>query len=167
MYRKFLRLTMCIILAASLLMAPVGATAASSNSVVRILKVTADGARVRRGPSSAYGVITSIRKGQSVFYLNKTKEAFCYVRTANGQQGYMYKGFLKSYGAAKLNQIYYARANGVRVYKKNSTRAARVTTLTNKQHVIVYATQGNWAYIKTLSGQGGFVQLNHLKRAAG
>lgn len=165
MYRKFLRLAMCILLAATLLTAPIGATAAASNQVVRILKVTADGARVRQGPSSAYGVITSIRKGESVFYLNRNKEAFCYVRTANGQIGYMYKGFLKPYGAAKLDQIYWARTGGVHVYKKNRTSAGRVTTLTNKQHVIVYATQGNWAYVKTLSGQGGFVQLHQLQKA--
>jgi len=165
MYRKFVRLAMCILLAATLMAAPIGATAASSNQVVRILKVTADGARVRQGPSSAYGVITSVRKGENVFWLNKNHDAFCYVRTENGQIGYMYKGFLKAYGAAKLDQIYWARTNGVRVYKQNRTSAGRVTTLTNKQHVIVYATQGNWAYIKTLSGQGGFVQLHELQKA--
>lgn len=165
MYRKFLRLTMCILLGMSLLIAPVSATAAS-NSVVRILKVTADGARVRKGPSSSYDVITSIRKGQCVFYLNKNKGAFCYVRTANGQIGYMYKGFLKSYGATKLNQIYYAKANGVKVYKKNNTHSSSIGSLTDKQHVIVFATKGDWAYIKTLAGKGGFVQLSKLQKAA-
>ena len=74
--RKFLRMTMCLLLVATMLFAPMSASAASSNKVVQILKVTADGARVRKGPSSDYDVITSIREGDTVFYLNKNKAAF-------------------------------------------------------------------------------------------
>jgi len=140
--------------------------AASSNKdkVVKILKVTADGARIRRGPSSAYSVVTSIRKGQCVFYLEKNKEAFCYVRSETGEMGYMYKGFLKSYGAAKLDQVYMSKVGNLSVYKRPSTTSSRVFKLAKKQHVMVYKTQDGWAYIKTMDGDGGFVRLNKLKK---
>ena len=166
MNRKWLRLMVCVLLIASMLIAPMNAMAASSTKVIQLLKVTADGARVRKGPSSAYDVITSIRKGEALFYLGKTSGAFCRVRTSTGQIGYMYKGFLKSYGAVQLRQIYYSKADGVRVYKRASTRSSRVTSLSKKQHVIVYQTKGNWAYVKTLSGKGGFVRLSSLKKAS-
>ena len=163
--RKFLRMTMCLLLVATMLFAHMSASAASSKKVVQILKVTADGARVREGPSSDYDVITSVREGDTVFYLNKNKAAFCYVRTSKGQIGYMYKGFLKAYGAARLDQIYYCTDSNVRVYRRASTGASRVTTLSKYQHVLVYQTRGNWAYIKTMTGKGGFVKLSSLKSA--
>ena len=133
--------------------------------VVEIMKVTEDGARVRQGPSSSYEVITSCKEGDCVFYLGKTKEAFCYVRTSKGKIGYMYKGFLKSYGAANKSQIYYAKKS-VKVYKKASTGSRKVMKLSKNQHVIVYSTKGSWAYIKTLSGKGGYVKTSSLKKAS-
>ena len=165
MKRQLIRLTVCMLLVAAMLTAPLNALAVSPYRVVRILKVTADGARVREGPSSAYDVITSVREGDCVFYLEKNRAAFCYVRTSTGEIGYMYKGFLKSYGAALCGQVYYSRSNSVKVYKRASTSSSRVTTLKKNQHVIVYQTRGNLAYVKTLTGKGGFVRLTSLRSA--
>ena len=155
----------CLVLIATMVIAPFSASAASKK-VVYILKITVDGARLRKGPSSAYDVITSLPKDSRVFYLNKMQGAFAYVYTENGQKGFVYKGFLKAYGAAELDQVYYSTGDGVRVYKRANTGADRVTTLDKYQHVVVYQTKGNWAYVKTLRGKGGFVQVSNLKKAA-
>ena len=165
MKRRILMVAACVLLIATMLIAPISASAASSNKVVAILKVTADGARLRQGPSSSYEVITSLKDGEKVFYLNKQVDAFCYVRTSKGKIGYMYKGFLKSYGAAYLNQIYYCSSKSAKVYKKASTKAKKITKLSKNQHVIVYEVRGSWAYIKTLGGTGGFVKTSALAKA--
>ena len=95
MKRRIVSMLLCVFLIASMLIVPTDALAASKK-VVQILKVTVDGARVRKGPSSAYDVITSVKKGGRVFYLGKTKDSFCYVRTSTGETGFMYRGFLKA-----------------------------------------------------------------------
>ncbi len=164
MKRRFLMIALSVVLLLSMVIAPVSASAASSKAV-KILKVTVDGARVRSGPSSAYDVKTSVSKGSKVFYLGKIKDSFAYVRTERGTVGYMYKGFLKSYGAAYRYQIYCSTKSGVKVYKKASTGSKRVARLSKNQHVIVYQVKGKWAYIKTLSGKGGYVKKSVLKKA--
>ena len=162
MNRRFISLALVIALLAAMAIVPAGASAASK---IQILKVVVDGARVRQGPSSAYSVKTSVKKGGKVFYLGKMKNSFAYIRTSGGTQGYMYKGFLKSYGTCYKSQVYYSKKSGLKVYKKPSTRSSKVTKLSRYQHVIVYQVKGSWAYIKTLSGTGGYVKKSNLKKA--
>ena len=163
MKRRIFTLVLTVLLLAATVVAPLSASAATK---VKILKVTADGARLRSGPSSAYSVVTSVGKGSKVFYLNKTKNSFARVRTSKGRVGYMYKGFLKSYGTCYKSQIYYCKKSSAQVYKKASTSSKKVTKLSKAQHVIVYQVWGNWAYIKTLGGTGGYVKKASLKKAS-
>ena len=60
--------------------------------------------------------------------------------------------------------LYYATQRA-KVYKKATTHSTRKTTLSKGQHVIVYSVSGNWAYIKTLGGTGGYVKKSALKKA--
>lgn len=163
MKRKVLMMLLSVLLVASMLLAPMDALAASRKTV-QILKVTVDGARVRKGPSSGYDVVTSLKDGAKVIYAGKEKDSFCYILTDHGVKGYVYRGFLKSYGAAYKDQVYYAKAK-TKVYKKASTHSKHKTTLSKKQHVIVYQVKGKWAYIKTLGGTGGYVKKSALKKA--
>ncbi len=162
MKRRLISLVLLIALLLATAIVPVGASAATK---VKILKVTVDGARVRQGPSSAYAVKTSVKKGGKVFYLGKMKNSFAYIRTSGGTQGYMYKGFLKSYGTCYKSQVYYSKKSGLKVYKKPSTHSSKVTKLSKHQHVIVYQVKGKWAYIKTVSGKGGYCQASALGKA--
>ncbi|MBQ3304595.1 MAG: SH3 domain-containing protein [Clostridia bacterium] len=162
MKRRTISLVLLIALLLATAIVPVGASAATK---VKILKVTVDGARVRQGPSSAYAVKTSVKKGGKVFYLGKMKNSFAYIRTSGGTQGYMYKGFLKSYGTCYKSQVYYSKKSGLKVYKKPSTHSSKVTKLSKHQHVIVYQVKGKWAYIKTVSGKGGYCQASALGKA--
>lgn len=162
MKRRTISLVLLIALLLATAIVPVGASAATK---VKILKVTVDGARVRQGPSSAYAVKTSVKKGGKVFYLGKMKNSFAYIRTSGGTQGYMYKGFLKSYGTCYKSQVYYSKKSGLKVYKKPSTHSSKVTKLSKHQHVIVYQVKGKWAYIKTVSGKGGYCKASALGKA--
>lgn len=163
MKRRILAVLLMVLLLTSVVM-PVGASAASKTKV-KILKVTTDGARVRKGPSSDYDVVTSVKKGSKAFYLNKMKNSFAYVRTEYGAVGYMYRGFLASYGVCYRYQIYYSNKNKVAVYKKAKTSSNKATRLSKGQHVVVFQVKGSWAYIKTLGGTGGFVQTKYLNAA--
>jgi len=162
MNRRIVSLVLMVALLLATAIVPMGASAATK---VKILKVTVDGARVRQGPSSAYAVKTSVKKGGKVFYLGKMKNSFAYVRTSGGTQGYMYRGFLKSYGTCYKSQVYYSKKSGLKIYKKPSTRSSKVTKLSKGQHVIVYQVKGKWAYVKTVSGKGGYCQASALGKA--
>lgn len=162
MKRRIISALVAMMLIVSVLAVP-GASAATK---VKILKVTVDGARVRKGPASTYDVKTSVKKGGKVFYLGKTTNSFAYVRTSSGTVGYMYEGYLKSYGTCYKSQVYYSKKNKVPVYKKKGGHGKRVTRLSKKQHVIVYQVKGKWAYIKTLGGTGGYVRKSYLKKAS-
>ena len=165
MKRRILMMALCLMLIVSMVAAPMSASAAS-NKKVYILKVTVDGARIRKGPSSDYDVITSVSSGTKVFYTGKMKNAFAYVCTSGGTIGYIYKGFLKSYGAAYAYQIYYCKDRSAKVYTRTSSgKIKTVTRLSRHQFVVVYQVKGDWAYIKTLSGTGGFVKKSSLAKA--
>ncbi len=163
MKRRILTAILAVLLIVSILLAPMSAMAASK-SMVQILKVNVDGARLRSGPSSDYGVITSLDKGSKVLYCGKQKNSFSYVCTAYGRKGYIFRDYLTAYGAAYSSQIYRAKKK-VKVYKKATTGSGRATTLGKGQHVIVYQTKGSWAYIKTLGGKGGYVKKSALSKA--
>ena len=163
MKHRIWMMVVAALLVASMLIAPVSALAASKKTV-QILQVNVDGARLRKGPGSSYDVVTSVKNGAKVFYLGTEKSSFYKVRTDHGAVGYMYKGFLKSYGACYKDQVYYATKK-TKAYKKASTHSSSKATLSKGQHVIVYQVKGNWAYIKTLGGTGGYVKKSALKKA--
>ena len=142
---------------------PTGAFAAKKK--IKLLKVTEDGARLREGPGSTYDVKKSIKKGSIVLYLGKTKNSFRYISTSKGTKGYIYKGFLKTYGTCYSSQVYYVKKSKLTLYKKPSTKSKKIARLSKKQRVIVSQVKGSWAYIKTLSGTGGYVKKSGLKKA--
>lgn len=164
MKRRAMALLLTMIVLASMFAIPVGASAASKKKV-QILRVTEDGARVHSGPSAFYEVIGSLKKGQKVFYLDQIKNSFAYICNEKGYTGFVYKGFLERYGVVYKYQIYRSTKSKVGVYKKPSTKSGKVTKLSKNQHVIVYQVQGSWAYIKTLSGKGGYVKTSALTKA--
>lgn len=163
--RNFLRTVLCALLMLTLMAAPIlPESSAQAASTMKIMKVNVQGGRLREGPSSEYEVITTLSRGEKVFYSGKTSKAFCLVCTADGEVGYIYREFLSSYGTVRTSQVYYTVSKGVKMYKKPSTKAS-YTKLKSKQFVIVYKKAGNWAYVKTLDGKGGYIPLSSLEKA--
>ena len=166
MMQKFFRTMLCVLLMLTMVaVAPVSSPSATAKAAgtMQIMRTNVESGRLRKGPSSAYDVITTLGKGEKVFYSGKTKNAFSYVCTEKGKVGYIYSGFLSKYGTVRTSSIYYTRGKNVRLYKKPSTSASRVATLTRQQFVIVYQKAGNWARVRTLDGKAGYMQLSKIK----
>ena len=160
--KKLMRAVLCLMLATLMLAAPMEAFAATT---VKIYRVNADLVRVHSTPQQGLeNVIGKVRAGSKVFYLNQNKSGWWKVRTDHGLTGYIWKDYLGYYGATTLNRVYQATSSAY-VYKKASTGAKKLTTIGKNEHVIVYATKGNWAAIATLSGTQGYVKKSALKKA--
>lgn len=159
MKRRMLAVLLCLMLLASIFAIP-----ASATSVVRIMKVNVNGARLRKGPGD-YDIITSLKKGTKVLYTGKHVNAFYQVRTSGGRVGYVYKRYLTKYGAATSKQVYYTNKK-VTMRRRNSSSSSGVKRLKKNTLVLVYEVRGSWAYVKTLSGKGGYVKVSALRKAS-
>ena len=155
--RRLMAALLCLMLLVSVFAVP-----ASATSVVRVMKVNVHGARLRTGPGD-YDVITSLKKGTKVLYTGHQVNAFYQVRTSGGKVGYIYKKFLSKYGAATSKQVYYTN-KAVTMRKRNSSKSSGVKRLKKNTLVLVYEVRGKWAYVKTLSGKGGYVKVSALSK---
>ena len=71
---------------------------------------------------------------------------------------------LSVYGAVKKSSVYVTRAK-TKLYKRSGSSLKGNGTLSAGKYVVVYRTYGNWAYVKTMSGKGAYVNKNYLKKA--
>lgn len=168
MMRRFFKVAICLLMMIAMAATPmltVPSMNAYAASSYKVMRCNVDGGRLRKGPGD-YDVITTLDKGEKVIYSGKMKNAFCLVATMEGKIGYIYKGFLSNYGVVRKDQLYYTTARNVKLYKK-ATASAKSVKLKNPQFVTVYQKAGNWAYVKTFDGKGGFVQLSKIKKFNG
>lgn len=158
--KRFMKAVLCLVLTMLFVMAPLEAMAATT----KIYTINADKVRVHSTAKQGLdNVITKLRKGTKVAYLGTSSRGWMKVRTERGVEGYVYKTYLSYNGAAKSSNLYKVKSS-TRVYKKNSTKSGRVTTLAKNEVVVVYATKGEWAAIETLSGKRGFIKKSQLKK---
>lgn len=160
MKRKILKALVCLVMIISCTMAPIAATAAKP---AYILKVSADYARMRKGPYGTYDIITTLRKGTKVLYGGENSGAFCKVYTTNGKSGYVYKSYLSTYGAVKKSNIYRTKSSAG-FYKRSGNSLKKSGTVSKNQFVLVYKKNGDWAFVKSLTGKSGYMKLSSLKK---
>jgi len=160
MTKRMVKSMVCALLAIVLFAMPMCASAAK-DPIIRILNVNVDGARVRSS-DDFNEIITSLKRGTKVLYMNDTREAYCKVCTQDGTVGYVYKGFLDSYGAARASTLCYTNTDSVRVYNRPSTSGKRLAKLDEGTCLVLYRTNGDWAAVLSLSGARGFVKLSSL-----
>ena len=161
MKRRILKVLVCLIMILSCMTAPIAATAASKTAY--ILKVSADYARMREGPYGDYGVVATLRKGTKVLYGGQNAGQFCKVYTTNGTSGYVYRKYLSSYGAVKKNNIYMTKS-AAPFYKRSGNSLKRNGTVSKNQFVLVYKKNGDWAFVKSITGKSGYMKLSSLKK---
>ncbi len=159
MKRKLMRMALCLVLLASMLIAPMSAQAASTYKIFK-LNTNAN----LRNPANYEDILTYMKKGTKVLWTGKKHKAFYLVSTTSGQTGYVYKEYLSEYGAVSSKQLYKTRSSS-KIYKKASTGSHVVTKVGSGRYVLVYATKGGWAYVKTTSGKGGFMKVSQLTKA--
>ena len=81
------------------------------------MKVTASWLRLRKGPGTQYDIKNKFRNGTIVTVLtSKTNKYWYYVKTPNGQIGWMYKGYLKNVSSIVPPK---KEASGTAVAKRN------------------------------------------------
>jgi len=156
---KFMKILMCLVLIASMALAPM--TAMASSSTMQILKVNTSGARLRDEDKS---IITTLRQGTKVFYAGDRIDAYCRVCTLDGEVGYVYKEFLSAYGVVKTKQVYFTTDPSV-VYRRSGDSLKRMGTAPENTVVLVLDTNGSWAYVRSLNGATGYMRRNTLQRA--
>ena len=162
MKRKFLKPLVCILLAVSMLLAPLSAMAASSKAY--IMRVNVSGARLHSDTGADRTAIAKLAKGTKVLYWGSKNDAMCKVVTQSGKVGYIYKNYLSTYGVVKKSAVYTTRAT-TKLYKRSGSSLKSNGTLSAGKYVVVYRTYGNWAYVKTMSGKGAYVNKSYLKKA--
>lgn len=161
MKRKILRALVCLMMILSCMTAPIAATAASKPAY--ILKVSGDYARMREGPYGSYDIITTLRKGTKVLYGGQDSGAYCKVYTTNGKSGYVYRKYLSGYGAVKKSSVYRTKKSAA-IYRKSGNSLKKSGTIGKNQFILVYKKNGNWAFVKNLSGKSGYMKLSSLKK---
>ena len=159
MKRNLWRSILCLLLILVLVLAPMSGVAATKTA--KILKINVDQARMRTGASGE--IITTLARGTKVLYLNRTDGAFCKVCTTDGTTGYVYKGFLSSYGSVRADQVYVTKGSTT-LYKLSGNSLRKSSTLKGGVYVLVYKSNGNWAYVKSMTGRSGYVRLSALSR---
>jgi len=158
MKRNVMKSVLCFMMVLAMLMAPMTASAAS---VARIMKTNADWVRLR---SESGEQIAHLRKGAKVLYWGSKDDEMCRVITSSGKTGYVYKKYLTTYGAMRLDSVYVTTAP-TQMYNRSGSSLKKDGKLASDKYVMVYKTSGNWAYIKTMGGKGAFVQKGTLKKA--
>jgi len=158
MKRNVLKTVLCFMMILAMLMAPMTASAAS---VARIMKTNTDWVRLR---SASGAQLTSLRKGTKVLYWGVKDDEMYKVMLSNGKTGYIYKNYLSTYGAMRLDSVYITTA-ATPMYNRSGSTLKKTGTLASGKYVMIYKTSGNWAYIKTMTGKGAFVQKGTLKKA--
>ena len=156
--RKIISLVVCLMLIVSMYVAPIGASAAGT---YKILKVNTNANL--RNQDDYTDVIDFLKTGPKVLWTGKTKKAFLLVTTTSGKTGYIYKPYLSEYGAVAKSQVYKTKS-ACKIYSKNSTSSHTVGKVGKGRYVLVYATKGAWAYVKTTSGKGGFMKVINLTK---
>ncbi len=152
----------CLVLAASLALAPLGVTAEKG----KIYRSTESGVRIREKPQSGSQVVGKLKKGEKVIHLS-TKNNWWRIKTSNGLVGYVFPSNLKYYRTYDVGKIYRASSSkGIKVYKKATSKSSVKGTLTRKYTVVLLAKSGNWGLIRVIkNGKVGYVPLKNLMAA--
>lgn len=159
MKRKFIKSLICLLLVMATLC---GTITASAASMAYILKVNASSVRMREDAGESE-VITKLRKGEKVVYWGERKHSYYLVGTASGEVGYVYKEYLSAYGTVKQSMLYYTDSR-IDFYRKSGDSLRRNGSLSSDELLLVFRKNGDWAYVKTLSGRSGYVKLSSIEK---
>lgn len=158
MKRNYIVRVLCLTLILMLGIMPICSAYAASRAY--ILRVNTDFARVR---DDSGNVVSSVKRGTRVLYWGERRGDMCKVLNSNGYTGYVYKSYLSSYGVVNQNQIGIVTATAP-VYKRSGSSLKKSGTVKAGTTLLVYRTNGSWAYVKNLNGTGAYINLNYIKQ---
>lgn len=158
--RKLLKAVICIILIVSTVLLPVAASA----KVMRILKVTADNVRMREGYGEDADVLCKLKKGTKLLYRDKNVGGRCKVTTTGNVTGYVYKGYLSSYGTIDGKRLYKTTTKAP-IYKRSGDKLRHSGSIASGRFLYVEKTASGWAYVKTTDGRRCYIKTKYIGRA--
>ena len=155
------------LLAVLLIMMTMFAVLPINASAEQHMRVTASWLRLRSGPGTDYTIINKYRNGSIVTILtSKTSKHWYYVKTAKGQTGWMYKGYLTTLDDTKPAA---KPASGTAVAKRNinfrtgpSKKYEVIKMLPAGQSMKIIGKTGSW-YKVVVGKQSGFVMKSLVK----
>ena len=158
MKRKYIARVLCLALVLMLGIMPLCTAHAAGNAY--IVRVNSDYVRVRSADSS---IMTSVPKGTRVLFWGERIGDMYKVMSATGHTGYIYKGYLSSYGVVNGSQVgVCVTRTPVYVRSGNSLRQAGTTAAGTL--VLVYKVAGDWAFVKNINGNSAYIPLSYLKQ---
>lgn len=160
MKKRIFKVLISLMLMLSMVIIPI---AAQASETLYILVVTEDWTRMRDAPVRDANIITKLRAGTKVLYLGDGGNMQAKVVTSNGTYGYVYRGYLKVYGAVPKNRIGYNTADAD-LYLRDGEHLNRVATLPAGQFVYLLQLNGNWAYVRLVNGKNCYMRLDTLAK---
>lgn len=161
MKRRMLKTVVCMMLIFAAVILP---TCALAGSTAYVLKLNKDGVNFRGlNSDGTYYVMGLAKKGTRFLYAGSKRDQMLKVYTSSGVSGYIYKGYLSSYGAIPKNRVGVVTRN-TKTYKKGSSSMRKNGNISAGSIVLVYAYNSNWAKCKTLSGKTIYLPRNTIKR---
>ena len=151
------------ILCLALIMALTVALISASAATWTIMKVTVDGARVRKSAGNS-DVVASLKKGTRVISTGKASQAYYKIMMLNGKTGYIFRDHVEKLGTVDSTQLY-KTTQKVNLRRKASKAASRVKKLAAGEYVMVISVADGWAHVKTIDGKRGYLLETYLKKA--
>ena len=158
MKRNYLVRILCLTLILMLGIMPICSAYAASKAY--ILRVNTNFVHVRDKDSN---IISTARKGTRVLYWGEQIGDMCKVMSASGYPGYIYKGYLSSYGVVNKNQIGIVTSRAP-LYKRSGNSLKKAGTVKAGTTLLVYQVNGSWAYVKNLNGTSAYIRTSYLKQ---
>ncbi|MCK9225227.1 MAG: SH3 domain-containing protein [Candidatus Muirbacterium halophilum] len=133
-------------------------------------RVNVSSARVRKGPSTSYGIITNLRNGDIVDIVKEANSSWYYIKMENGKYGYTSKRLISSINANDVQddddsnttnnnskKQAYISVNRANIRKGPGTNTGILTTLLRGTVVNVIKEDDSWTNIKLNDGRVGYV----------
>lgn len=156
MKRKIMTLGVLLMMAVSMMLMPVNALAAGKFMTVK--------SNVHlRSASNINDVITTLKKGTTVYFTGRKHKAFYEVKTSKGKVGYVFKMYLKDTDSKETGSVYRVKSNTC-LYKKASRDSSRVCNLEENRYLLVVSVSDGWAYVRTANDKKGYVPTSVLKK---
>ena len=158
MKHRYIRRILCLALILMLGILPLCSAQAVGRAY--IVRVNTDFVRVR---SANNEIMTSVPRGTRVLFWGERIGDMYKVMSATGHTGYIYKGYLSSYGVVNQNQVGMTVSRAP-LYVRNGSSFRQVGSTHAGTPVLVYRVMGEWAFVKNFNGTSAYIPLSYLKQ---
>ena len=155
----FLILSLSIVL--GILLIPLEANAASTDSRAGTVATAGSSLNIRSGPSTGNSIVTKLPNGSYVTLISKTG-SWWQVEYARNRYGYCHADYIKTVSGDTAKVA--TNSGSLNVRSGAGTSYARVTVLPKGETVIVLSSSGDWSRILYHGTMTGYVSSQYLEK---